>query len=393
MKNGERKSHEDFLKLLRKLQGAGKRIYLITAGHDYVDCPVEYDGDAVKVVEGTRREELPELYRDFGFSEALAYDERTLSYVAEIKDGVRVLMLNCDGSGGRNEGTIDEKQLEWIREQALKAKEDDCTLFALTHYPILPAVPIFEFIDDTKMHNNRKIAEFLADCGIGLVFTGHMHLQSVKHFVSEKGNGLYDVCTSSLVGCPARYRKVILCDGEARIESLPVPNFDWDKNGLRADEYIDRQFENMIENTIDSILSGGSGAVGVVKRLAKFFVDRARLGTVGRLLFVRTDKLTRDIPLKAFIVQTVKNVFTGDAPYKRGSSVYEFVDKALFRLRFVLTKARARLSKDGEAVDLRKIILDSIGNNSGISDNNATLSLEGNCKTDRKRGARLTTVK
>lgn len=53
--NGEKESHRGFLKKLQRLQANGKKIYLITAKHDFNDAPVGYVGDHEVPVEGTAR--------------------------------------------------------------------------------------------------------------------------------------------------------------------------------------------------------------------------------------------------------------------------------------------------------------------------------------------------
>lgn len=111
--NGEKESHRGFLKKLQRLQANGKKIYLITAKHDFNDAPVGYVGDHEVPVEGTAREELYALYYEFGFSTAISEHRRTLSYVAQLADGVRLLALNCDGDGEGFTG-FDAEQMEWI---------------------------------------------------------------------------------------------------------------------------------------------------------------------------------------------------------------------------------------------------------------------------------------
>jgi 3',5'-cyclic AMP phosphodiesterase CpdA len=181
-KNGELASHKEFIDELYKLKNAGKKIFVITAGHDFNEWSNSYKEDEVIPVEGTPFEALYDLYFDFGFKDALAVEMRTNSYVAEISDGVRMLALNCD-SPNKQKGVIDEGTLKWAQEQIDKAKTDGAYMFAICHYPILPPAEIFDFIKDTRVENWREIATFLADNGIELAFTGHMHIQSVNEFI------------------------------------------------------------------------------------------------------------------------------------------------------------------------------------------------------------------
>lgn len=372
VKNGEKQSHIDFIKHLNKLKSNGKKIYVLTAGHDYNDSPVEFDGAQRPVVEGTKRNELFDMYNEFGFSEAISCDKRTLSYTVQINEGLRAIMINCDGKGGPDEGTIDDGTKKWILEQIQDAKRNRCDFFAVTHYPIIPAVPLFDSVGDTKMHNWKNIAEFLADNGVKLIFTGHMHLQSIKKFISEKGNVLYDVCTSSVVGCPSMYRKITIETDKVKIESIHVPDFEWEGNTVNATEYIENQFDRMISNAIDNTFAGGSGFEGFIKKRAGNFIKRAKVSSAARLFFIKADPSIKDMPFKTLLKDIVKNIFKGDEPYTDGTPVCILFEKLLRRLNPLLKKLVPKIGND---TDIRRLILDTIGNNSSLSDNNEILPI------------------
>ena len=208
-KNGENESHKSFIKELYKLKESGKKIFVITAGHDYGEFSYAYRNDERIQVEGTDFNALCDMYRDFGYGDAIALDAPTHSYVAEVADGVRMLAICCD-SLDQPKGAMDERLMSWAKEQLDKAKADNCSVFAICHYPIIPSVPVFDLVGDAKIKEWRKVAAFLADNGVELILTGHMHIQSINEFYSEKGNRLIDVCTACLAGSPAKYRKVTI---------------------------------------------------------------------------------------------------------------------------------------------------------------------------------------
>lgn len=93
-KNGEIESHKSFIKELNRLKDAGKNIFVITAGHDYNEKSRAFVNDKCIEVEGVSFGILPELYKDFGYSQAIATDRQTLSYVAQMCDGLRLLAIN-----------------------------------------------------------------------------------------------------------------------------------------------------------------------------------------------------------------------------------------------------------------------------------------------------------
>lgn len=360
-KNGEKESHIGFVKELEMLKTAGKKVFVITAGHDYNESPCEYRGSERVTVEGTGFDELNELYKDFGIGQALAVDELTHSYVAEIAQGVRMLAINCD-SPANAKGTVDERLMGWAKIQLDEAKKANAFVFAICHYPIIPSVPAFDLVGDAKVKDWRNVATFLADNGVRLVFTGHMHIQSVNEFCSEKGNKIVDVCTSVLVGSPAKYRKISIDEEETvRVESISVTaEADFDARGAAG-----------IIGKIDRALSGSR-----LKEKAKKIFHSVRLGTIARLLFVKIDATFKKQKLDDTVAAVGLAIFAGDSPYKEGTPLYEALEKVLDRVGFILKKVSKKLSSDEKTVDLKKMILDTVGADKEYPDNNAKIELQ-----------------
>lgn len=374
-KNGELESHKSFVKELYKLKESGKKIFVITAGHDYGSA-FAFKNDQWIEAEGTPFEILTDMYKDFGIGDALAVDEPTHSYVAQINDGVRMLAICCD-SADQPKGAMDDRLMSWAKEQIDKSKADGCSMFAICHYPIIPSVPVFDLVGDAKIKEWRKVASFLADNGVELALTGHMHIQSINEYYSEKGNRFIDVCTSCLVGSPAKYRKITIDKNSVlKIESICVEDFGWDMNGLPTQEYFDRQFRCAIVERILRALNGGKGIVKHLKNLGKKFITTATVGTLGRLLFIKVDKSIKSKKLTDLIGEVGLAIFTGDMPYVEGTPIHSAFVKALDRFSFILKKVEPKLQKGDNKIDLKEMLLNTIGNNKGYSDNNAEFTLK-----------------
>jgi len=386
--NGEKESHLGFIRKLEKLKACGKRIYVTTAGHDYSDNPTAFEGDKRIPVEGTKREELLGFYKDYGYSDYLAFDERTYSYVSQITDGLRLLALNCDGDGEDFHG-FDEEQMQWIKQQIDAAKAAGDVFFAMVHYPVLPGSPIMGMVGDAVMTNWQEISTTLADWGLQLVFTGHMHMQTINSKTTESGNTIYDVCTGSLVGCPASIRKVTFIDEKTvDIKSSRIEDFDWDKNGMTADEYFAWRFDRMINTTINSMaedpekFSRKVGKAGSepknlwLIRLAGKTMQKLTLGRLGRLLWIKVDPSLKNVLVKDLGVEIVRNMFEGDEPYVPGTLVYTLFMKTLKRLSPVVCVLEKKLGKKNVAfADIPAFVASLIGN-TGMPDNNATIILK-----------------
>lgn len=281
-----------------------------------------------------------------------------------------MLALNCD-SPANAKGAIDERLTEWAKIQLNRAKADNAFVFAICHYPIIPSVPIFDLVGDAKVKNWRDTAAFLADNGVSVVFTGHMHIQSINTFDAPSGNCLVDICTSVLVGSPAKYRKVTIDENSVlTVESIPTGDFGGDMNGLTAEEFFNRQGEQAIINRINGLLSGSKP-----KELAGKIFRSIRLGTVAKLLFIRIDKSLKNEKLIDVVGRVGLSIFEGDSPYKAGTPLYAAIEKALGRFNFILKKVSKKLSSDERTVDLKKMILDTVGADKEYPDNNAKIEL------------------
>lgn len=369
-KNGEIESHKSFIEELYKLKDAGKKIFVLTAGHDYNEKSRAFVGDECIEVEGTPFKMLPELYKDFGYSQAIAVDYQSLSYVAEIYEGLRLLAINCDGEGNPK-GEVDARLAEWIGIQLDDAKKSGCEVIAMCHYPIIPSVPVFELVGDAKLKNWRDTATFLADNGVELVLTGHMHIQSVNKFTTENGNTLVDICTSCLTGSPAKYRKISYDGKKIDAKSIDVPEFRRDTKGVSLKEFFVNQFDSSIKIRINNIFNGD----GFTKKLGKKIVNGITVGGLGRLLFIKFDKSIRSKKFIDLAGEIGVAIFDGDLPYVAGTPVGDMFIKVFKRFGFVIKKIEPKLSKNGVKVDLCDMLLNTVGNNKGYSDNNVTIDL------------------
>lgn len=376
-KDGEYESHVSLIKELNALKKSGKKIFVLTAGHDYNEYGRSYKNDEFVRAKGTQFRELYNLYYEFGYKQALSVDEETLSYIAEIQEGVRILALNCD-SDGAAKGAIDERLTAWAKVQLEKAREDGAYVLAMCHYPVIPSVPVFDLVGDAHVKNWREVAAFLADNGVELVLTGHMHIQSINEFVTEKGNKLYDICTATTVGTPGKYRRIEIDEnGKMDVKSILVCGFPIPGNFKSAEEFFDWRFKYSVKNKINKIFEGGSGIVKLLKKLAKKISNSIKLKTLARLLFIKIDKSLKEQRLMDFACELATAIFKGDMPYVEGTPEHEAISKTLKRLSFILKKVEPKLSGNGIKINLTEMLLNTIGNNKGYSDSNAVISLKG----------------
>lgn len=349
---GEYQSHIGLRNRFYKLKEQGKKIYLITARHDYDDNDsFEFDGDKMLPVKAMPRDELRDFYKDFGFDGAISEHKESMSYVAQLADGIRLLALNCDGDCKDFKGLWDN-QMEWALEQIEDAHRTGNYIFAMTHYPLLPFSPIMNLISDSHLTDWEKRANQFADAGLDLIFTGHMHAQAVTEYVTENGNKITDIQTGCFVGCPCAYRKVTIKDSTADIKSYTINDFDYDKQGKSTKEYFQWRFDRMIDYKMKEILPKPA-----MKILNKLTVKK-----ICNLLWFNPDKSIQNILAKDLGIELVRNIFIGNEPYVKGTAVYEAFEKLLNRLSLIIHIAEKKAGKKNKVLgDLKSFLLCTIG--------------------------------
>lgn len=385
--DGEKESHLDLIPKLRRLKAAGKRVILITATHDYNDAPFRCAGCERLPATPTAREELLELYHDFGLDEAIAFNAETHSYVAQLAPGWRLLALNDDGDGRAFCGYFEE-HLRWILEQVRLAHEAGDEVLAMTHHPVLPPSPIYPLFSRRDMLGDfERTSAILADAGVQFIFTGHTHMQNIAVKTTEQGNTIYDINTSALIGYASAIRTITVYDDRMEVRSDRIEHFDWDLRGMTVDEYFKSVFDRLLNDIFDSMafdikrlarLAGGFSveAETVLKlRVPLTFAGRAlqtlTIGSLARLLCISKDIApeVKPILLKDLFVEVVRSIYAGDEPYTPDTPVYQAFQRIMERVK----PAVRRMKKGEQALTIMDVILNGVLYDAPPADNHAVL--------------------
>ncbi len=385
--NGQKASHLEFERKLRRLTAAGKKVRLITASHDVKEKPDGYAGDRKLVVEGVRREILPELYAPYGFSDAISYEPESQSYVSQLAPGIRLLALNDDAYLRSFSGATTET-VRWYMDQIEKAHAAGDYIFVMSHHPVLAPSPVYPLFSEKDMvFNHDAVARRFADAGVDLLFTGHTHMQHINQILTEKGNIFYEVNTGSVVGYPNPIRKVTLTPGKAEIVTEHIDAFDWDLGGKSVNEYLKDHFEYMIRDVLYSVghdiphfkelavgFSMSAATVDKLRPLLKVvghILDTFTLGRLGRIARVPVDPGVKNMLVKDLVLELICALYAGDPPYSPDTPVYQAVIPAADKLAAKLKK----FAPDVKLIEQLPEVLRALLYNDGIPDNNATLRI------------------
>lgn len=253
--NGELTAHEEIIEMFNELKAKGKRVYVITATHDFRDGGVTdaYDGDNKITTPTATRDMLFDMYRSFGPDEAIAVHRESMSYIVQLCDGYRLFALNDDRNLSGKSGFSDEC-FDWICKQAEDARNNNQFIIAMTHHPLIAPSPIYELIGKGDMLGDYdKRLYQLADIGVQFIFTGHTHIHDISFDQSERKNVIYDICTSSPVGHPGAYRKVTF-DPENNIVDVKTEYVPTPDSFKQSGRDIKDVFENQLIGTIKGMI-------------------------------------------------------------------------------------------------------------------------------------------
>ena len=209
--NGTETQHRYFASLLRGFEEeSGIPVYVVPGNHDYyASTPAQFK----------------EYYADFGYGEALASDDVTASYTADLPGDIRLIAVDSNDPGKDGDG-LDERLFSWIGAQAESAAADGKTPVLMMHHPLLEPIPYASVLmKDFIVRDHKAVAERFARWGISYVFTGHEHGNNITSFTGSNGRVVYDILTTSLNSYPLEYRTVDLSRESMtitmeRIESL-----------------------------------------------------------------------------------------------------------------------------------------------------------------------------
>lgn len=215
-KDGETVSHHYLCDhYLKRITAAGIRVIVVPGNHD-VRNPhaVTFLGDTTRRVASPTAAEFAEIYRDYGYGQAVARDPHSLSYAIQLDERTRLLCLDAceydNNDFSKNTcvtaGRLKPETVDFIRGQVAYAREHGLRTIAMLHHGL---VQHWKYQDramsEYLVDQWRKQCELFARLGIHIVFTGHFHSQDI----SER-HGVYDIETGSLVSYPSPMREVTL---------------------------------------------------------------------------------------------------------------------------------------------------------------------------------------
>ncbi len=410
----EREAHEGVIGLLRSLKERGKKVYVITATHDYHDGDVtrKYVGDEAVMVPSVKRDELWDMYREFGPDEAIAVHRDSMSYVVQLCDGYRLFALN-DDSNRKNGAGFSEECFQWITEQIKDAHANGQFIIPMTHHPMLSPSPFYTIIGGGNLMKDAdmRIDQF-TEMGLNYMFTGHTHMQDISYKVTENDKVFYDITTAAAVGYPANFRQVTFLPAEGKID-VDTVDVKCDIGGRKLQDHLEDKFFGMIRRVIDAAgkdipeLARLATAFSVkekliykigwiIKPFAKL-LSKLKIGTVAKLVkkesgLKKSDYAhIKDKKVVDFIVSLVRNLYGGDSPYSPDTAEYKITMGILAVIDSILKLFGIKISSILKGATSVQSLVEPLLYNPGICDAKAVLNLYDNLPP--KEGMKMNFVK
>lgn len=266
--NGEKESHLELAQRLTQIEKMGTTVYVIPGNHD-ISNPYarSFKGDKQYLASYINDKDFSEIYKGFGYKEAISRDKATLSYLAAPSEDVWLLMLdtaqyedNIALGTPQLGGRIAAETIDWIKQCSDLAKSEGAQLIAVMHHNLLNHSDTIT--EGFTINNSEATVELFQENDINLALSGHIHLQDIKAQKNDK-NSTYDVVTGSIGIYPQKYgvlkyskqNGIDYSTNSVDVEDWSKTNGIADKNLNNFKEYSKKRYGDKIYSKIVSRLA------------------------------------------------------------------------------------------------------------------------------------------
>lgn len=227
--NGAVESHKALAEKLADVEAAGVPVYVLPGNHDvYNHYAARFQGDGYELVEPAVAGDFARIYAGFGFDEAIARDGDSISYVAQLDENTRLLML--DTNTLEKLCGLSKDTLAWVEQQLAAAQAAGQRVIAAGHQNLYKHT-VFNF--GYVIGQGEVLAALLRQYGVEVFLSGHLHTQHIMTL-----EGLTEIISSSLAVTPCQYGRLRLEKGTYHYETRPVDVAAWARSQDLTDETL-----------------------------------------------------------------------------------------------------------------------------------------------------------
>lgn len=271
--NGEKMNHEELSGRLKRVQDAGIQVLVIPGNHDInnSNAAVYYGAEKASVpsIDGSQ---FYDIYRQYGYDQAMSRDSDSLSYVYELDEKNWLLLLDsCQYEPvNKVEGRLKESTMAWMDGQLQKAREEGVFVLPIAHHNLLAQSRMYT--TQCAMDNNGEVIQLLQKYQLPLFLSGHLHVQRIRKHKAEPGvldeaYGIKEIITDALSIPPCQYGDLRWEeDGSISYTTRSVDVSAWArKTGSENPDLLD--FENWSYQYIQKLIIGQIR--GIVRNLGE----------------------------------------------------------------------------------------------------------------------------
>lgn len=227
--NGAVESHKALAEKLADVEAAGVPVYVLPGNHDvYNHYAARFQGDGYELVEPAVAGDFARIYAGFGFDEAIARDGDSISYVAQLDENTRLLML--DTNTLEKPCGLSKDTLAWVEQQLAAAQTAGQRVIAAGHQNLYKHT-VFNF--GYVIGQGEALAALLRQYGVEVFLSGHLHTQHIMTL-----EGLTEIISSSLAVTPCQYGRLRLEKGTYHYETRSVDVAAWARSQDLTDETL-----------------------------------------------------------------------------------------------------------------------------------------------------------
>ena len=335
-KDGEKVGHQHIASIFSDFESStGIKIYVIPGNHDILNGNAkDFSGDSAIATPSITSEEFSQIYAEFGYNEAIAKDDSSLSYIAEPAPGIWLFALDAckykENTPKKPEvgGKFHTSTLSWIESKLQEAKSLNKTVIGMMHHGLLEHFEgqkqaFSEFVVD----DYQAVSEMFAANGMKMIFTGHFHATDITKETFADSSFISDIETGSLASYPSSFRTVTLnSDLTADINTTRIQQINYNTGEKDFLTYAEDSFVNYFSQLITyqaqlPVESGGYGlsesdalelAVAETEAFKAHYAGDELLDPM-TLDFINT-YLSSNIPAKVRAGNVMKSLWTDLAP-------------------------------------------------------------------------------
>lgn len=203
--NGELVSGEKFAEILEPIRQAKIKVFVIPGNHDIHDgWARKFTGDTQEKTAQISAADFKEIFSDYGYSQSISQDEKSLSYLISINDKYNFIFLDTNiytlEPSTRNPttaGRIDEQTKKWIEEQLRFGTENGKQTLVFMHHNLFSHN---ELVNKGYVLNNAaEMRTLFSEYEIPVSFSGHIHAQDI---LTDAETGITEIVTASYAITP-----------------------------------------------------------------------------------------------------------------------------------------------------------------------------------------------